>query len=62
MLSYKERLDLLEQDLESTPPAFTMASDLPFAILRCDPTHPDEWMRGGGADDRSRQEDTDRQE
>jgi hypothetical protein len=42
MLSFKERLDLLEQDLKATPPAFTMASDLPFAIFRYDPTHPDE--------------------
>lgn len=42
MLSFKDRLDLLEQDLRSTPPAFTMSSDLPFAIFRYDPTHPDE--------------------
>ena len=42
MLSFKERLDLLEQDLKSTPPAFTMSSDLPFAIFRYDPTHPNE--------------------
>jgi len=42
MLSFKERLELLERDLESTPPAFTMASDLPFAVFRYDPTHPDE--------------------
>lgn len=42
MLSFKERLDLLEQDLKSTPPAFTMSSDLPFAIFRYDPTHPHE--------------------
>ena len=48
MLSFKERLELLEQDLKSTPPAFTMASDLPFAIFRYDPSHPDEgewWVR-----------------
>lgn len=42
MLSFKDRLDLLEQDLKSTPPAFTMSSDLPFAIFRYDPTHHDE--------------------
>ena len=42
MLSFKDRLDLLEQDLKSTPPAFTMSSDLPFAIFRYDPTHPHE--------------------
>lgn len=42
MLSFKDRLDLLEQDLNSTPPAFTMASDLPFAIFRYDPGHPQE--------------------
>ena len=60
MLSFKVRLELLEQDLESTPPAFTMASVLPFAIIRYDPAHPDEWVRGGRADNRSRQKDTDR--
>lgn len=42
MLSFKERLELLEQDLKSTPPAFTMSSDLPFAIFRYDPAHPQE--------------------
>lgn len=42
MLSFKDRLELLEQDLKSTPPAFTMSPDLPFAIFRYDPTHPDE--------------------
>jgi hypothetical protein len=42
MLSFKERLDLLERDLKASPPAFTMSSDLPFAIFRYDPTHPDE--------------------
>ncbi len=42
MLSFKDRLELLEQDLKSTPPAFTMSSDLPFAIFRYDPTHPNE--------------------
>ncbi len=42
MLSLKDRLDLLEQDLKSTPPAFTMSSDLPFAIFRYDPFLPEE--------------------
>ena len=46
MLSFKDRLALLEQDLKSSPPAFTMSSDLPFAIFRYDPTHPheNEWL------------------
>jgi len=39
MLSLKDRLELLEQDLKSTPPAFTMSSDLPFAIFRYDPAN-----------------------
>ncbi len=38
MLSLKQRLDLLEQDLKASPPAFTMATDLPFAIFRYDPS------------------------
>ena len=42
MLSLKERFDLLEKDLKATPPAFTMSSDLPFAIFRYDPFNPDE--------------------
>lgn len=42
MLSLKERIDLLEYDLKMSPPAFTMSSDLPFAIFRYDPSHPDE--------------------
>jgi len=37
MLSLSERLALLEHDLQATPPAFTMSSDLPFAIFRYDP-------------------------
>jgi len=39
MLSLKDRLELLDQDLKSTPPAFTMSSDLPFAIFRYDPAN-----------------------
>jgi len=42
MLSLTERLELLEQDLKSTPPAFTMSTDLPFAIFRYDPSLPTE--------------------
>ena len=37
MLSLNERLNLLEHDLHATPPAFTMSSDLPFALFRYDP-------------------------
>ncbi len=46
MLSLKDRIDLLEQDLKSTPPAFTMSLDLPFAIFRYDPKQPseNEWI------------------
>ena len=45
MLSLKERIELLERDLQSDPPAFTMTRDLPFAIFRYDPQHlgEDEW-------------------
>jgi len=46
MLSLKQRFELLEADLQAAPPAFTMASDLPFAIFRYDPSRPDEneWL------------------
>ncbi len=37
MLSLKERIELLENDLKLNPPGFTMASDLPFAIFRYNP-------------------------
>jgi hypothetical protein len=37
MLSLEERIRLLEKDLKTSPPGFTMASDLPFAIFRYDP-------------------------
>ena len=45
MLSLRQRIELLERDLQSHPPAFTMSRDLPFAIFRYDPHHPgeDEW-------------------
>ena len=39
MLSLKDRIELLERDLKSTPPAFTMSRELPFAIFRYDPNH-----------------------
>jgi hypothetical protein len=42
VLSLKERLDLLENDLKVNPPGFIMTADLPFAIFRYDPWHPDE--------------------
>jgi Domain of unknown function (DUF1788) len=42
MLSLKERIELLENDLKLNPPGFTMASDLPFAIFRYNPWIPDE--------------------
>ncbi len=42
MLSFAQRLELLEQDLKADPPAFTMSADLPFAIFRYDPSHPEE--------------------
>lgn len=42
MLSLKERLELLEGDLRNDPPNFVMNADLPFAVFRYDPFHPDE--------------------
>jgi hypothetical protein len=42
MLSLKERIDLLENDLKASPAGFVMTMDLPFAIFRYDPWHPDE--------------------
>jgi hypothetical protein len=42
VLSLKERLSLLEHDLKANPPGFVMTADLPFAIFRYDPWHPDE--------------------
>jgi hypothetical protein len=41
VLSLRDRVDLLEKDLSTTPPRVSVYSDLPFAILRYDPT--DEW-------------------
>jgi hypothetical protein len=42
MLSLKERIELLENDLKLNPPGFIMSSDLPFAVFRYDPSLPDE--------------------
>lgn len=41
MLSLKERIDLLEQDLTATPPRISVYRNLPFAILRYEPR--DDW-------------------
>lgn len=42
MLSLKERIDLLENDLKADPPRISVYHDLPFAILRYDPQ--EEWI------------------
>ena len=42
MLSLKERIELLENDLKQDPPGSTMSSDLQFAIIRYNPKLPDE--------------------
>jgi len=39
--SLKERIELLETDLKAVPPRISVYHDLPFAILRYDPT--EEW-------------------
>jgi hypothetical protein len=41
MLSLKDRIELLENDLKAVPPRISVHSDLPFAILRYDPH--EEW-------------------
>ncbi len=41
MLSLKERIELLEQDLLAAPPRINVYQDLPFAIFRYDPE--EEW-------------------
>ncbi len=41
MSSLPERIELLESDLKSVPPRISVYHDLPFAILRYDPT--EEW-------------------
>jgi hypothetical protein len=42
VLSLKERIDLLENDLKADPPRISVYHDLPFAILRYDPQ--EEWI------------------
>ena len=45
MLSLKDRIELMENDLMAKPPKISVYHDLPFAILRYDPQ--DEWdLRG----------------
>jgi hypothetical protein len=41
MSSLRERIELLESDLKAVPSRISVYHDLPFAILRYDPT--DEW-------------------
>jgi len=41
MSSLRDRIELLEDDLKAVPPRISVYHDLPFAILRYDPT--DEW-------------------
>src|ERR1700681_3442995 len=41
MSSFRERIELLESDLKAVPLRINVYHDLPFAILRYDPT--DEW-------------------
>jgi Domain of unknown function (DUF1788) len=41
MSSLKQRIELLETDLRAVPPRISVYHDLPFAILRYDPT--EEW-------------------
>jgi len=41
VLSLKERIDLLENDLKADPPRISVYHDLPFAILRYEPQ--EEW-------------------
>ena len=41
MSSLKDRIELLEDDLKAVPPRISVYHDLPFAILRYEPS--DEW-------------------
>ena len=41
MSSLKDSIDPLESDLKAVPPRINVYHDLPFAIMRYDPT--DEW-------------------
>ncbi len=38
----EQRFRLLEDDIRRDPPGFYLSSDLPFALLRYDPFHPEE--------------------
>jgi hypothetical protein len=42
MSSLRDRIQLLEDDLKAVPPRISVYHDLPFAILRYDPT--EEWV------------------
>ncbi|MDD5368827.1 MAG: DUF1788 domain-containing protein [Anaerolineaceae bacterium] len=42
MLSLKDRIELLENDLKADPPRISVYHDLPFAILRYEPQ--EEWV------------------
>lgn len=42
MLSLQHRLHLLKEDLLREPHSFVMTRELPFAIFRYDPNHPEE--------------------
>jgi hypothetical protein len=42
MLSLDARFALLKEDVVANPPSFVMARELPFAIFRYDPGHPEE--------------------
>jgi hypothetical protein len=41
MSSLRQRIELLEADLKAVPPRVSVYHDLPFAILRYNPT--EEW-------------------
>ena len=41
-LSFDERIRQLEDDIKRNPPGFYLSAELPFALLRYDPFHPEE--------------------
>ena len=49
MSSLKDRIELLEDDLKAVPPRISVYHDLPFAILRYDPSEEWELAAGGQA-------------
>ena len=49
MSSLKERIELLENDLKAVPPRISVYHDLPFAILRYDPSRGVGTAAGGQA-------------